>query len=128
MQLADLTPEKINRIEAGPECDALVAEALGMPANIAEFRAKTTCTLPPYSTSWDAAMGAATTAGLWDDDCVVSFESCGEFWHVRQFIFRPAGGEFDIESHTVTEAPTGPLAVCRAILRAAIKEKAEVPA
>lgn len=75
------------------------------------------------STCWNSATWAASLANIWNDDCIVSFDTLGAVWKVRRLTWTPCGGEYDIDVDEVAEADTGPLAICKAILMGYIADR-----
>jgi len=145
MNLQDLTPELID----GPACDALVAEARGASTapdmhnwdscdyggddgcstcfrcgnqvDGAEENRKSEACIPDYSTSWDVAMGAAEKVFA-DEIFFLRRRENNVAWEHRYSV----GAMSPTLHHPnfTLSAPTGPLAICRAILKASIQEKA----
>jgi hypothetical protein len=126
-----MAPTDIDNLKPGPETDALVAEALGW---ILQTERTTTRTyidwpslgrgpndlehgyrpVPPYSTDWNAAMEAAE-----------------QTWEAARKDARPKRNTRGVQQsergwtawfggyrHAEARAPSGPLAICEAILKA----------
>ena len=135
-----MTPSKIHALEAGPETDRLVAEALYPEASVG-WCAASGCGLegdndvmaiwdhpdhdsdwipcPKYSSDWSAAMLAAEEFGLFKPiggRCLYQLDSEPVKWAI---------GEPDPEGcpMIVASAEAGPLAICRAILKLAGERK-----
>lgn len=122
-----MTDAEIDAMEAGPECDRLVAEVLGSHPDIdtnppgltrrqgngywSEFRP---------STDWNDAMFEAERFGMWNTT------PSGGFRHLHKITWRDADyhiGEQNYDDcETIASAPSGPLSICRAILKLARKE------
>ena len=98
-------------LEAGPELDALVAQAIGivhvqLDLSHPDGRLGTAIDPPPYSTDWNAAMEAFDTI----DQCL-SGHIVREFGQDNSQWYCHVGGSW-------AYATTGPLAIGRAILQA----------
>jgi hypothetical protein len=138
-----MTHAEINALEAGPDLDRLVAEACGIayetnpnPSGLHDWRSRSlavqTCSWcnqvfygdfvgPPIdgckpspvlfspSVDWNDVMFAAEKCGLFDDAFLTTFDSQ---WQV--IIQIDGYGSHDV----YVEHPSGPVAICRAILLA----------
>lgn len=112
-----MTAEQIDAMEAGPEMDAAVGEACDFESGIVNGEClRGTDDFPEMvafrpSTDWNDAMFAAERFGLFD--CEVGHEGSlyknSEIWAVDRVV-----GAIQV---LVATAPTGPLAICRAILK-----------
>lgn len=120
-----MTNTEIGAIESGPVCDRAVSVAIGRgpkcicgPCKDAYDPLTGECfrcglRVPKhYSTDWNDAMYAAERFGLFvgaDDARVLGCQGgMWEVWYVDVW------QQFD---HKIASAPTGPLAICRAILK-----------
>jgi hypothetical protein len=128
-----MTDEEIDAMEAGPEIDEATGKACRLEACVLRVRGhadqclRGTDNFPemvPFhpSTDWNDAMFAAERFGLFKTRKVDHSEVCGMVWQCNDMW---ASGVYDCDwGHVVhAEAPTGPLAICRAILKLARKEE-----
>jgi len=109
--IATLDKETIDNLKAGPETDALVAEALGCKFGWHHPRTYYTDCIKPYSTDWSAVMkGASQVAAHGKIAIYGSKASDGtETWSATlDFCAYPVPWE---------QAATGPLAMSKAIAR-----------
>ncbi len=114
-----MTPEDIDVLKAGPDTDLIVARALGRElyhcgscGEHSEHHWCPSCSnplplRPKYSTTWDGAMQAAQEVGLFKR-WMLSQTLQGRRWKMFPFRIASRGSILSI---------TGPLAVCKAILR-----------
>jgi hypothetical protein len=120
-----MTADQIATMEAGPECDRLVAEAIGWTLD-EEYAPETNGPglfwrdadgketqwraheFKP-STDWNHAMFAAERFGLFGEPHRFGLWKSGGNWCVGM-------DEYPLEPGN-TEAPSGPLAICCAILK-----------
>lgn len=150
MKLADLTPEIIDNLEAGDAVDALIAEVVGVnlcthhldpfcateePTRGCYVNAETSC--PEHGTDlylwrpsrdWNAAMEAAERA----IERFNFYGNKGENWMALQvcgavdYKHKPTAKVYRAnlgDSTTNAFAPTGPLAICKALLLLATKRE-----
>ena len=104
-----------SELEAGPEMERAVAEACGFPVMLGFDThcydlGNQTRVVEQYrpSTDWNDAMLAAEKVGLFDDaQLFMSGPRRGGWWMIGRHQPREVIGD----------APTGPLAICLAILR-----------
>ncbi len=120
-----MSPEDIDALEAGPETYALVAKALGRELYLCgkcgeqyeDHWCPSYCNplplRPDYSTEWNGAMAAAEDAGLLDRWKL--YRDGGQYV-VAERDLGPKG-RFVVFEGDEMRADTGPLAVCRALLR-----------
>lgn len=116
--LTELTDADIDALEAGPTIDALIADVTGLQPQLG----KCGCSIPMGgqarliyrpSTCWDTAMEAAEK---------VELLSCDGQKCTGRTVRREASGEWHVGHRWGSDtaiAPTGPLAICRAILKLA---------
>lgn len=111
-----MTTEQIDAIEAGPEMDRMVAQACDLDPPFLLFGETSVGVHSQWkpSTDWTDAMHAAERFGLLRDNehhdtRVLGVEADG-VW----VIFHLDG---PVVSGFICRAPTGPLAICRAILK-----------
>lgn len=126
----DTKPIDLDKLKAGPETDALVAEALSMNVNYRDkFGAQVSAgsvrvafwsvgpcssdivptSLPPYSTDMTAAWGALDSLPM-VTRCVVDCSSLMEPWYTAT-LYHGSGGK------VMARADAGPIAICLAILK-----------
>ena len=131
--IATLDKETIDNLKAGPETDALVAEALGCKFGWHHPRTYYTDCIKPYSTDWGAVMEA--WGSLWTDEglrdyakryeedlCspLEAFASVTRYtggWRASIGAYCRSLGKWAINSVCESRAPTGPMAICKVILR-----------
>lgn len=101
-----MTTDQITLLEAGLECDRLIQQVLGWSEQ--GIREIGSAVRP--STDWNDAMYAAERFGLFVSRGMILGHD-GEQWVVTEDA-EPIAPEFP-----GTKAPTGPLAICRAILK-----------
>lgn len=117
-----LTPERIDVLEEGRETDILVARAIGLGDSIRDGLAVQIRgdVVVPFraSADWNDAMEAAARFGLFSSLhrlLLRQWDIAGaEDWWVSY-------AESDNAGRDVARARTGPLAICRAILKLSIR-------
>lgn len=125
-----MTTEQIDVLDAGPEMDCAVQEVLQSVSGVIHFglsdglprdqeRHAVTITVTEFrpSTDWNDAMYAAERFGLFETkECLL--DCCETVWGVTEKpVFAEWWLSFGDDLRQVATAPTGPLAICRALLK-----------
>lgn len=105
-----MTTSEIDKLESGVELDRLVAEAIGMETSTAILMPLSTSKFKP-STDWNDAMEAAEKVRLFYPDSFLDFDYACR-WRVQEL------DTCTPEVQVITEHKSGPVAICRAILKA----------
>lgn len=130
MTLSELTDEKIDALDAGPEMDRLVASLLDVPVCVTNgecrigYNYRTGCGVSGAevefspSADWNDAMFAAEKSELLNRLSLIRNAVNG----VWQYVL------FTWDQKTIAYDRSGPLAICRAILKLANAKRHSQPA
>jgi len=126
-----LTHEQIDALEAGPELDLLVAKAIAVPAVVTDgvcyignsslFQGDYITRLFRPSSDWNDAMAAAEKC--LEQPWLILHE--GRYWNVRKKISgvrHLESNEADYRVAPLASSTSGPLSICRAILKFAAEQ------
>jgi len=102
-----MTPTEIDALEAGHELDDLVSQAIDPWENLAGVNLSTQWR---PSTDWNDAMFAAEKCRLFVNDRFLDNDVTGH-WMVQVVDW------CDAEAAWISRHPSGPVAICRAILK-----------
>ena len=121
----------VDTLKAGPELDALVAQAIGivhvqLDLSHPDGRFGTAIDPLPYSTDWNAAMEALKSLIEGSDWRIGGYEVCWpDMLTEDRSVHEVRIGPWSLNTPgkkdgplAMAHAPTGPLAICRAILQA----------
>lgn len=118
MNLQELTDDQIDAMEAGPEMDRLVGEAVEWSV-VEEFErdiSRREWAWRP-SKEWAPAMFAAERSGLFSRlNHILAQSEDAAIWIVMPLENMYSGGDTTI-GHSIAHGDTGPLAICRGILK-----------